>query len=56
MTVYGYADDILVQRGSTVKRGQEIAKAGMTGEADSPMVHFEVRKDSSPVNPMTYLR
>nr|WP_294645163.1 peptidoglycan DD-metalloendopeptidase family protein [uncultured Aureimonas sp.] len=56
VTVYGYADDILVQRGSTVKRGQEIAKAGMTGEADSPMVHFEVRKDSSPVNPMTYLR
>ncbi|WP_416355353.1 peptidoglycan DD-metalloendopeptidase family protein [Aureimonas phyllosphaerae] len=56
VTVYGHADDILVQRGSTVKRGQEIAKAGMTGDADAPMVHFEVRKDSSPVNPMTYLR
>ncbi|WP_244630925.1 M23 family metallopeptidase [Aureimonas sp. ME7] len=56
VTVYGHADDILVQRGSTVKRGQEIAKAGMTGDTDSPMLHFEVRKDSSPVNPMTYLR
>ncbi|WP_279481455.1 M23 family metallopeptidase [Aureimonas sp. SK2] len=56
VTVYGHADDILVQRGSTVKRGQEIAKAGMTGDTDAPMLHFEVRKDSSPVNPMTYLR
>ncbi|MBB3999133.1 M23 family metallopeptidase [Aureimonas pseudogalii] len=56
VTVYGHADDILVQRGATVKRGQEIAKAGMTGETDVPIVHFEVRKDSSPVNPMTYLR
>lgn len=56
VTVYGYADDIKVQRGATVKRGQEIATAGMTGEADAPMLHFEVRKDSSPVNPMTYLR
>ncbi|WP_245414875.1 M23 family metallopeptidase [Aureimonas flava] len=56
VTVYGHADDILVQRGSTVKRGQEIATAGMTGDADAPMLHFEVRKDSSPVNPMTYLR
>jgi len=56
VTVYGHADDILVQRGATVKRGQEIAKAGMTGDTDTPMLHFEVRKDSSPVNPMTYLR
>ncbi|WP_244493804.1 M23 family metallopeptidase [Aureimonas sp. AU4] len=55
VTVYGHADDILVQRGATVKRGQEIAKAGMTGDTDTPMLHFEVRKDSSPVNPMTYL-
>ena len=56
VTVYGHADDIKVQRGATVKRGQEIATAGMTGDADAPMLHFEVRKDSSPVNPMTYLR
>ncbi|SDO83972.1 Murein DD-endopeptidase MepM and murein hydrolase activator NlpD, contain LysM domain [Aureimonas jatrophae] len=56
VTVYGHADDILVQRGATVKRGQEIAKAGMTGDTETPMLHFEVRKDSSPVNPMTYLQ
>ena len=56
VTVYGHADEIMVQRGATVKRGQEIAKAGMTGDTDTPMLHFEVRKDSSPVNPMTYLQ
>ncbi|ALN73423.1 hypothetical protein M673_11910 [Aureimonas sp. AU20] len=56
VTVYGHADDIKVQRGATVKRGEEIATAGMTGDTDAPMLHFEVRKDSSPVNPMTYLR
>lgn len=56
VTVYGHADDILVERGATVRRGDDIAKAGMTGETDSPMLHFEVRKDSTPVDPMTYLR
>ena len=56
VTVYGNADDILVERGATVKRGQDIAKSGMTGETDVPVLHFEVRKDSSPVDPMKYLR
>ena len=56
VTVYGHADEILVERGATVRRGQDIAKAGMTGDTDAPMLHFEVRKDSSPVNPMTYLQ
>lgn len=56
VTVYGHADDILVERGATVRRGEDIAKAGMTGDTDAPMLHFEVRKDSTPVDPMTYLR
>ncbi|MCT7294436.1 M23 family metallopeptidase, partial [Rhodococcus sp. PAE-6] len=34
VTVYGHADSISVERGATVKRGQEIATAGMTGDAD----------------------
>ncbi|WP_185982903.1 M23 family metallopeptidase [Aureimonas mangrovi] len=55
VTVYGHADEILVERGATVTRGQDIAKAGMTGETETPMLHFEVRKDSTPVDPMTYL-
>ncbi|WAJ31123.1 peptidoglycan DD-metalloendopeptidase family protein [Antarcticirhabdus aurantiaca] len=56
VTVYGHADQINVKRGASVKRGESIATAGMSGDTDVPKVHFEVRKDSSPVDPMTFLR
>lgn len=55
VTVYGHASQLKVKRGDTVKRGQEIALSGMTGDADRPKLHFEVRRGTSPVNPMTYL-
>jgi len=44
-----------VQRGQKVQRGQTIATSGMTGSAKRPQVHFEVRKDATPVNPSTFL-
>lgn len=55
VTVYGHNSQILVQRGQKVRRGENIAKSGMSGKAKSPKLHFEVRKDSSPVNPAKYL-
>jgi murein DD-endopeptidase MepM/ murein hydrolase activator NlpD len=55
VTVYGHAKSIEVSRGDKVKRGQEIAQSGMTGNADSPQLHFEVRKNSAPVDPRKYL-
>jgi len=55
VTVYGHASSIEVQRGQKVKRGQEIALSGMSGTTDSPKLHFEVRKNSAPVDPSTYL-
>lgn len=55
MTAYGHNETLLVKRGDTVRRGQIIAKAGQTGNVDSPQLHFEVRKDSNPVDPMKYL-
>lgn len=55
VTVYGYTSDIKVGRGDTVKRGQVIASSGMTGSADRPKLHFEVRKDASPVDPTKFL-
>ena len=55
VTVYGHASQINVQRGQKVRRGEEIAKAGMSGSADTPKLHFEVRKDSAPVDPVGYL-
>ncbi|MFE0014363.1 peptidoglycan DD-metalloendopeptidase family protein [Mesorhizobium sp. NPDC059054] len=55
VTVYGHASSLEVQRGQKVKRGQEIARSGMSGTTESPKLHFEVRKNSSPVDPQTFL-
>ncbi|WP_235890867.1 peptidoglycan DD-metalloendopeptidase family protein [Pararhizobium mangrovi] len=55
VTVYGYAKDIKVKRGAKVTRGEVIADSGMSGAADRPKLHFEVRKDATPVDPTSYL-
>jgi len=55
VTVYGHASTLKVTRGEKVKRGQEIAVSGMSGQTDAPKLHFEVRKNSSPVDPSAYL-
>jgi murein DD-endopeptidase MepM/ murein hydrolase activator NlpD len=55
VTVYGNAASLGVSRGQKVTRGQTIASSGMSGGAKRPQVHFEVRKDATPVNPITFL-
>lgn len=55
VTVYGYAKDLKVSRGDKVTRGEVIADSGMTGAATRPTLHFEVRKDAKPVDPMSFL-
>ncbi len=55
VSVYGHNSGILVKRGQTVRRGQEIARAGNSGKTDLPKLHFEIRKNSVPVDPRKYL-
>lgn len=55
VTVYGHASSLDVTRGQKVKRGQQIATSGMSGTTDSPKLHFEVRKNSAPVDPRKFL-
>ncbi|MBX3567255.1 MAG: peptidoglycan DD-metalloendopeptidase family protein [Rhizobiaceae bacterium] len=55
VTVYGNASELKVQRGQKVKRGEQIAVSGMSGSATAPKLHFEVRKNSAPVDPGKYL-
>ena len=55
VTVYAHASDLKVNRGDKVKRGQTIASSGMSGNAKTPRLHFEVRKNATPVNPSDFL-
>jgi murein DD-endopeptidase MepM/ murein hydrolase activator NlpD len=55
VTAYANASEISVKRNDQVHRGQVIAKSGQTGSAATPQLHFEIRKNSAPVDPMQYL-
>ncbi|WP_426442976.1 peptidoglycan DD-metalloendopeptidase family protein [Bradyrhizobium genosp. P] len=55
VTAYAHASELLVKRGDTIKRGQVIAKSGQSGEVSSPQLHFEIRKGSSPQDPLQFL-
>ena len=55
VTAYAHNDEMLVQRGDKVFRGQVISKAGNTGNVEQPQVHFELRQGSKPVDPIPYL-
>ncbi|MEM7301056.1 MAG: peptidoglycan DD-metalloendopeptidase family protein [Pseudomonadota bacterium] len=55
VSAYAHTSRNLVKRGDTVKRGQTIAKSGRTGKAKRPKLHFELRKNSNPVNPVKHL-
>lgn len=55
ITTYGHAEELLVTRGQAVKRGQIIGRAGETGSAREPQLHFEIRRGRRPVDPLDQL-
>jgi murein DD-endopeptidase MepM/ murein hydrolase activator NlpD len=55
VTAYAHASELMVKRGDAIKRGQVIAKSGQSGEVGSPQLHFEIRKGSTPVDPLQFL-
>ena len=55
VTAYAHADRLIVTRGDVVSRGQVIGYAGQTGDVSRPQLHFEIRRDTQPVNPKPLL-
>jgi len=54
-TRYAHLNRVLVRVGQKVKRGEKIAEIGMSGKTTGPHLHYEVRLDGIPVNPMRYI-
>jgi len=54
MSTYAHNKRLLVAQGTQVKRGETIAEMG-SSEADRTKLHFEIRRDEKPVNPVEFL-
>ncbi len=55
-TRYGHMSKIRVTVGQKISRGDRIGDMGSTGRSTGPHLHYEVRVDGTPVNPMTFIK
>ena len=55
VSAYAHNSELQVKRGEAVQRGQVVALSGMSGGVTTPQVHFELRKDATPVDPLQHL-
>lgn len=54
-TLYGHASELLVVVGQTVEKNELIARVGTSGSTTGPCLHFEVRRNGEPIDPLPYL-
>lgn len=55
-TLYAHNSRILVSQGQAIKKGQTIALSGNSGDSTGPHLHYEVRINGHPVNPVSFFR
>lgn len=55
-TLYGHASRLLVREGDSVQAGQVIALSGSSGHSTAPHLHFEIRLDGKPLDPLTMVK
>ncbi|MFP8881893.1 MAG: M23 family metallopeptidase [Myxococcota bacterium] len=54
-TVYAHNDRVRVRKGQFIEKGDILGEVGTSGNASGPHVHFEVRRDRTPLDPLLYL-
>lgn len=54
-TLYGHLNEILVKPGDEISTSEIIGLSGDSGRTTGPHLHFEVRKDNIPIDPLKYL-
>jgi murein DD-endopeptidase MepM/ murein hydrolase activator NlpD len=54
VTLYAHLSEYNVRRGQQVKRGDVIGFVGNTGRSVAPHLHYEIRKDGTPINPINF--
>lgn len=54
-TIFGHASTLSVRKGQKISRGDRIATVGNTGYSTGPHVHYEVRVNGTPVDPLYYM-
>lgn len=54
-TIYGHNSQLLVSKGDEVKAGEVIALSGSSGRSTGPHLHYEIRLNDTPVDPLKYL-
>lgn len=53
-TLYAHSSEIMVEEGQVVKKGQALTKVGSSGRSTGPHLHYEVRMENHPVNPLAW--